>query len=698
MSMKRSMCFLALAAVPAAGVQAQNFSLDFNVATAGSWTGAPSTGFLGAADMPGTWDTLGIGAFASNLTDTNGNTTSADLTVSNLASGYFFDSASTSGDYDRLLGDGLNSNVNTTMTLSFNSLRNGTYTVYTYACSPFGVDSCNVGVTGAAEGLQSVSGGPGSNTLTAGVTHAVHNVVVNGGTLTISVFNAGGTARVGGVQLRYRGATEQRLYVDDTAPGNDGSSWSRAVRRLDDAIAAANFNGTTTEIWVAAGTYRPTAGLDRSASFRMKSNLAIYGGFAGNETRLADRTNIDGNPSFLSGNIGTRDTDDNSYHVVEAESVFSSAILDGFVITGGNADGSGFDAGGGAIWINGANPRIRNCLIRDNRALEGGAVSFFAASSLARFTNCEFRNNETPTFGGAVYFRGANGSQVAFGNCRFIGNSAGTFGGAVYSLNGSGWNQFYNCEFSGNTAGVNGGAILTFGSFNDTRIDNCTFAGNSSGAGGGVVATAGSTVTIDNSIFWGNTDTDAGTTTFEGNMYPLSGTINVNYSAVQGLPSNYIGRGPGCTSRNPLFVDADGADGVVGTTDDDLSLQPDSPCIDAGDNSRITVDFADVDIDNNLGEVTPLDLSRRDRRFDDPATTDIGLGVAPIVDMGAREFRSCPADFNEDGFLDFFDYDDYVTCFETGVCPPGKTADFNGDGFGDFFDYDAFVLAFETGC
>ena len=58
----------------------------------------------------------------------------------------------------------------------------------------------------------------------------------------------------------------------------------------------------------------------------------------------------------------------------------------------------------------------------------------------------------------------------------------------------------------------------------------------------------------------------------------------------------------------------------------------------------------------------------------------------------------CPADFNEDGFLDFFDYDGYVNCFESGACPPGQTADFNGDGFVDFFDYDAYVAAFEAGC
>jgi hypothetical protein len=58
----------------------------------------------------------------------------------------------------------------------------------------------------------------------------------------------------------------------------------------------------------------------------------------------------------------------------------------------------------------------------------------------------------------------------------------------------------------------------------------------------------------------------------------------------------------------------------------------------------------------------------------------------------------CAPDFNGDGFLDFFDYDDYVNCYETGSCPPGRSADFNGDGFADFFDYDAFVEAYESGC
>jgi hypothetical protein len=59
--------------------------------------------------------------------------------------------------------------------------------------------------------------------------------------------------------------------------------------------------------------------------------------------------------------------------------------------------------------------------------------------------------------------------------------------------------------------------------------------------------------------------------------------------------------------------------------------------------------------------------------------------------------KLCPADFNQDGFLDFFDYGEFVSCFEGEACVTGSP-DFNGDGFVDFFDYSDFVTAFETGC
>jgi hypothetical protein len=71
--------------------------------------------------------------------------------------------------------------------------------------------------------------------------------------------------------------------------------------------------------------------------------------------------------------------------------------------------------------------------------------------------------------------------------------------------------------------------------------------------------------------------------------------------------------------------------------------------------------------------------------------------VVSFVVTGPVGGVGCAADFNGDGFLDFFDYDTFVTCYEGGTCG-GGSADFNRDGFVDFFDYDGFVGAFEMGC
>lgn len=58
----------------------------------------------------------------------------------------------------------------------------------------------------------------------------------------------------------------------------------------------------------------------------------------------------------------------------------------------------------------------------------------------------------------------------------------------------------------------------------------------------------------------------------------------------------------------------------------------------------------------------------------------------------------CPADFNNDGMLDHFDFNAFVGCFDGGPCSPARTADYNGDGFADFFDLAAYVADFEAGC
>ena len=149
-------------------------------------------------------------------------------------------------------------------------------------------------------------------------------------------------------------ATGQVIYVDDDANGLDnGSSWANAYHYLQDALAAA---GSGDEIRIAQGTYKPDQGIGvtpgvREATFQLKYGVAIYCGFAGTETALAQR-NVQNNVTILSGDIGVADDpNDNCYHVFyhpPGTDLDATAVLDGFTVTGGNANASFFPGNVGA--------------------------------------------------------------------------------------------------------------------------------------------------------------------------------------------------------------------------------------------------------------------------------------------------------------------------------------------------------------
>ena len=140
------------------------------------------------------------------------------------------------------------------------------------------------------------------------------------------------------------------LYVDDDSAcaSNCGGSWANAFPTLQDALATA-VSGD--QIWVAAGIYYPDEGggqtdNDCSASFVLQDGVAVYGGFAGTETQRSQRdpgTNV----TVLSGG-------NTNYHVVTADAgVGSSAVLDGFTVSGGNANGVYPENRGGGLAISG---------------------------------------------------------------------------------------------------------------------------------------------------------------------------------------------------------------------------------------------------------------------------------------------------------------------------------------------------------
>ncbi len=136
---------------------------------------------------------------------------------------------------------------------------------------------------------------------------------------------------------------------------------------------------------MAAGAYKPTADTDRTKTFTLLAGVALYGGFAGTESSR-DQRDWAGNVTILSGDIGTPDdASDNSYHVVTGT---TGATLDGFTVTGGNADTSG-----GGLQNLSASPTIAHCTFMGNSATENGGAVHDLGPSAPTFIDCTFVGN-----------------------------------------------------------------------------------------------------------------------------------------------------------------------------------------------------------------------------------------------------------------------------------------------------------------
>jgi len=90
-------------------------------------------------------------------------------------------------------------------------------------------------------------------------------------------------------------------------------------------------------------------------------------------------------------------------------------------------------------------------------------------------------------------------------------------------------------------------------------------------------------------------------------------------------------------TANAQLVDANGADNIKGTLDDDVRLLQGSPCVDRGYGALLLADFADLDGDASVTELVPFDLDGHARLIDDPKV-DAGSGRTTFLDLGAYEF------------------------------------------------------------
>jgi len=425
----------------------------------------------------------------------------------------------------------------------------------------------------------------------------------NGGTSSFSPTRSFATPSVN--------ANQQYYYVKPA--GNDaaaGTSWGTAFASLQQALSVAT---PGSQIWVAAGTYKPTTTSDRSISFQLKSGVAVFGGFAGTETSLSGR-NVQTNVTILSGDIdGDGTLANNSYHVVVGNT-FATAVLDGFTITGGNADGgqegggiycsSGYpmlsnlvvtgnyssDQGGGMYSILGG-PTLRNVTFTANSSANRGG-GFFAERGSPIFIDCSFTHNSSLQGGAISSGDGTypNTSSIRLTHTVFKNNSATNFGGGVDVQYGSA--AFDNVLFYQDTSSSGGAVSVTSGS---SIFSNVTFNGNAatgtyapSGNGGGAIYLWLSNAVLKNVILWGN----SGSPLFNGEVLSsMNSTVTLFNSLVQDSTGSRGGYGildhnggvdvdsGGNVFTNPLFVSA-------GTGD--FRLGAGSPAIDAGIKTVVT--------------------------------------------------------------------------------------------------------------
>jgi len=204
------------------------------------------------------------------------------------------------------------------------------------------------------------------------------------------------------------------------------SSWLDAC----DLQYAISQSGSGDKIWVKAGTYLPTTGTDRTISFTLKNGVAIYGGFSETATDWAQR-NPAANVTTLSGDIGISGVvTDNSYHVVANTGVEDSAILDGFTITGGNANGAPPHCSGGGMYNESSSPTLQNITFSNNAAGFDGGGMYNNASS-PTLSNITFVNNTAGLQGGGIYNLK---SRPVLTNVSFSGNSSEIEGVGAYNL------------------------------------------------------------------------------------------------------------------------------------------------------------------------------------------------------------------------------------------------------------------------
>jgi len=252
---------------------------------------------------------------------------------------------------------------------------------------------------------------------------------------------------------------------------------------------------------------------------------------------------------------------------------------------------AGYD--GGAICLKaGSHIQINNTLFFDNSCYFYGAGIMTYASNPV-ITGCTFKQNSSSVFAGG--FCSWENSEPEIYNSSFINNEAGAVAG-IYCVDST--VKLANLLFTGNETSFGAGGAIGITS-STVEASNLTIVGNVSPLSGGAIWVNGGTFDLHNSILWNNLPAD---------VFEVDGVCNAYNSCISdGFTGTNV------ISDDPAFVDLDSFI---------FQLTQNSPCVDTGDTSILTLTLPELDL---IGNIRILDGNN-----DGTAT----------VDMGAYEFES----------------------------------------------------------
>ena len=357
------------------------------------------------------------------------------------------------------------------------------------------------------------------------------------------------------------------IYVKQSAFGNDdGTSWYNAYASLESALDAASEG---CEIWIAAGTYKPTnnhgtGGTERFNHFRLINGVKIYGGFIGTETNINQR-NWQTNPTILSGNLPGGKT----FNLMYASNLIDeTTIIDGLRFQEANANGSNAQTRSGSLLYCLGSPTVRNCRFNGGlSALDGGNI--YLNNSSSEFYNCEFTSGSSDGQGGSIAIVNSQGN--IFNKCTFYDNYSYPSGGAVAILSSTEQPKFISCAFIENNANDDGsGGAMIINPSASALIINSYFSDNYCAREGGALAVFGNADLINNTFYYNSCNSIS--LAKGGNIYLhdnatalMQNTVVVGGYAVQG-PEIYIKPG-GQLNTSFCIIENCGGSGTNWDTD-----------------------------------------------------------------------------------------------------------------------------------